>query len=47
MTSSEWAQACEEHEGISERTFYRLRKQLEKEGRIFRSKFDQKWSRKS
>jgi hypothetical protein len=44
MTSSEWAKVCEEHETISERSFYRMRKQLEKEGRIFRSEIDQKWS---
>jgi hypothetical protein len=44
MPTSRWQAVCEESEGISPRTFYRLRKQLEKSGRIRRSAIDQTWS---
>lgn len=47
MRTGEWAEACEELGSISERTFYRLRKELVKGGRIFLSKIDKKWSRKA
>ena len=42
MTNAEWMEASE----IPERTFYRLKKELRKDSRIFQSKIDKKWSRK-
>jgi hypothetical protein len=46
MKTGEWKDACEE-EGIKERTFYRLRKELVKAGRIFRSELDHQWACKA
>jgi hypothetical protein len=45
MTSSEWENACETA-GIPRRTYYRLRKELIIEGRVFESQIDGKWCRK-
>lgn len=45
MTSSEWIAAADAAL-IPERTYYRLRKELLSQGRIFQSQIDQKWSRK-
>lgn len=46
MTTSQWAEAAKNEEGISESTFYLLRRKLEKDGKIFKSKLDSKWSLK-
>jgi hypothetical protein len=45
MTSSEWIAAADAAL-IPERTYYRLRKELLSQGRIFQSQIDQKWCRK-
>jgi hypothetical protein len=42
MTSSEWQQASD----MPESTFYRLRKELLQQGKIFKSNLDSKWTRK-
>ena len=43
MTDTAWKQACEER-GISKTTYYDLKRRLEKEGKVFKSPLDQKWS---
>jgi len=45
MSSAEW-EAAAEKEGIPRSTFYRLRKMLLQEHRIYQSKIDEKWARK-
>jgi hypothetical protein len=45
MTSAEWQKAALE-DGISRPTFFRLRKQLVTEGRVFQSQIDEKWNPK-
>jgi hypothetical protein len=45
MKTGEWQKACAD-EGISRRTFYRLRKELVAVGKVFLSEVDEKWSRK-
>lgn len=42
MSSKEWLEAAD----IPERTFYRLRTELHKAGRIFKSPLDHKWCRR-
>lgn len=43
LTSTEWKQAAKEEHGVSERSFFRERKALEKAGRILKSKVSGKW----
>ena len=43
MTTAEWQRLCRTEAGISERSFYRLKRQAEQAKRITRSKIDQRW----
>ena len=45
LRSGEWAELAREEFGITEGRFYELKKQLESEGKIFRSVIDQRWER--
>jgi RecA-family ATPase len=45
MEDTEWRQACESQEGIKKDVFYKLRKELARDGKVYRSKLDQKWSK--
>jgi hypothetical protein len=47
LTSGDWQKLAKQECGISERSFFRERKTLEKAGRIWRSKVDGKWQRKT
>jgi hypothetical protein len=43
LTSMEWQKCAKEECGVSERSFFRERKLLEKAGRILKSKVSSKW----
>lgn len=44
LENKEWLKAADEENGIGERTFYRLRKELETSGKIIKSKVTGKWT---
>jgi hypothetical protein len=43
LSTKEWATAAEDEFGVKERTFFRAKKYLEKDGRVLRSKTNKKW----
>lgn len=43
MTTTEWQQEAKAECGIAPRTFFRLKRQLEGEERVLKSKIDQRW----
>ena len=46
MTDAAWKQSCAER-GVSRTTYYRLKDELIREGKVFQSEVDQKWSPRS
>jgi AAA domain len=44
LTTTEWCQNCHNELGMSERSFYRLIKELEKDGKVLKSKANGKWT---
>lgn len=43
LSTKDWAKLCRDEFGLSERTFYRAKKQLEKQGRVLKSKTNGHW----